>query len=47
MNGWANEFQVICLENLVDFSDSGAMLGFQSPDVRKRILGWYSKYLPK
>lgn len=47
MGGWDNEFQVICLENLVDFSDSGALLEYQKPNVRKRILEWYAKNLPK
>ena len=47
MNGWDNEFQVICLESLVDFSDSGVLLEFQKPNVHKRILDWYAKNLPK
>jgi hypothetical protein len=43
MNGWANELQVICVETVVDFSDSGAVFDYQKPDVRKRILDWYAK----
>jgi len=47
MNGWANEFQVICLESVVDFSADGALLEYQNPKVRKRILDWYAKERPR
>ncbi len=43
LNGWPNEFQVICLEKLVKFSDDGSFIEFQKPQVRKRILDWYAK----
>lgn len=43
MNGWPNEFQVICLEQVVVFSGDGSLLEYQKPDVRKRILEWYAK----
>jgi len=43
LNGWSNEFQVICIEKVVDFSDDGSFIEFQKPEVRKRILDWYAK----
>jgi len=43
MNGWSNEFQVICVEKVVFFSGDGSFIEFQKPDVRKRILEWYGK----
>ena len=43
MNGWPNEFQVICVEKVVFFSGDGSLLEFQKPDVRKRILEWYAR----
>ena len=47
MNGWTNEFQVICLESLVNFSGNGATLENQNLKVRKRILDWYAKERPR
>jgi len=47
LNGWANEFQVICLEQLMDLSDSGNVLEYQNPKAHKRILDWYAKERPK
>jgi hypothetical protein len=47
LNGWANEFQVICMEKLTDLSDSGSVLEYQDPKARKRILDWYAKEWPK
>ncbi|MFL6228536.1 MAG: hypothetical protein ACJ741_07125 [Pyrinomonadaceae bacterium] len=43
MNAWPNEFQVICLEEVVFFSGDGSLFEHQKPDVRKRILEWYAK----
>jgi len=43
MNGWPNEFQVICVEKVVLFSGDGSLFEYQKPDVRKRILEWYAK----
>jgi len=43
MNGWPNEFQVICLEQVVVLSGDGLLLEYQKPDVRRRILEWYAK----
>ena len=43
MDSWANEFQVICVEQVVVFSDNGSLLEYQKPDARKRILEWYTK----
>lgn len=43
LNGWESEFQVICLEELKDFSESGSLFQFQTPKVQKRILDWYAK----
>ena len=43
LNGWPNEFQVICVEKIVLFSGNGSLFEFQKPDVRKRILSWYAK----
>jgi hypothetical protein len=47
MNGWDNELQVICLESLINFSESGSLLEYQRPEVRKRISEWYGKNLRK
>ncbi len=43
MNGWPNEFQIICVEEVVFFSGDGSVLEYQKPDVKKRILEWYAK----
>jgi hypothetical protein len=43
MNGWPNEFQIVCVEKVVLFSGDGSLLEYQKPDVRKRILEWYAK----
>jgi hypothetical protein len=43
MNGWPNEFQVICVEEVISFSGDGSLFEYQKPDVKKRILEWYAK----
>jgi hypothetical protein len=43
MRGWKNEFQIICLDEIKDFSKSGAVFQYQTPQVQKQILEWYSK----
>lgn len=44
MNGWPNQFQVICVEKAVLLSGNGSVLEAQKPDARKRILEWYAKH---
>lgn len=41
--GWSNEFQVICVEEVKDFSKSGVLFEVQPPKVQKQIISWYAK----
>jgi len=43
MNGWDNEFQVICLEKVELLSEKGYVFSAQSEKVRQKILNWYNK----
>jgi hypothetical protein len=43
MNGWESEFQLICVEEVKDFSKSGVLFQYQEPKVQKQILDWYAK----
>jgi hypothetical protein len=43
MNGWDNEFQVMCIEEMKEFSTKTLLFEYQTPDVQKQILSWYKK----
>ncbi len=42
-NGWESEFQLICVEEVIDFSKIGTLFQYQTPKVQKQILDWYAK----
>jgi hypothetical protein len=43
LGGWNSEFQMICLEEVKDFSKSGSMIQYQTPEVKKQITDWYAE----
>jgi hypothetical protein len=43
MSGWKNQFQMICLEEIKDFSKYGLIFQAQPNKVQKQISDWYTK----
>ena len=43
MNAWDNEFQVMCVDEMKQFSDVTVLFEYQKPAVQKQILNWYDQ----
>jgi hypothetical protein len=43
MNGWDEQFEVLCFDEFTRFSDHPIIFEAQKPAVQKAMTVWYSK----